>query len=82
MGTNGLAVVDRYACSLLPSMLESIEGIINGLSYIIARLIEGYPYNAAGIVQLYASSSPPFSSIWRFSALQNGQTHIERTLFS
>jgi len=82
MGANGLAVVNRYACRLLPPMLQGIEGIINGLSYIIARLIEGNSDNAAGIVQLSASSSLPFSSTWRFAALPNGQTHIERTLFS
>ena len=82
MGAYGLAVVHRYACRLLPPMLQGIEGIINGLSYIIARLIEGNPNNAAGIVQLKASSNPLFSSTWHFAALPNDQTHIERTLFS
>jgi hypothetical protein len=33
-------------------MLQGIEGVVNGLGYIIARLIEGYSNNAAGIVQL------------------------------
>jgi len=32
--------VDRDACSFLPAMLQGIEGIINGLGHIIARLIE------------------------------------------
>jgi hypothetical protein len=82
MSAYGLAVMYRYACCLLSPVLQGIEGIVNGLSYIIARLIEGNPNNAAGIVQLKASSNPLFSSTWHFAALPNDQTHIERTLFS
>jgi hypothetical protein len=82
MGAYGLAVVHRYSCRFLPPVLQGIEGIVYGLSYIIARLIEGNSDNAAGIVQLSASSSLLFSSTWHFAALPNDQTHIERTLFS
>jgi len=64
MGAYGLAVMHRDARRLLPPVLQGIEGIVNGFSYIIARLIEGNPDNAAGIVQLYASSNPLFSSTY------------------
>jgi hypothetical protein len=47
-------------------MLQGIEGIVNGLGYVVARLIEGNPDNAAGIVQLFSSSNPPFSSTCDF----------------
>jgi len=52
MGAYGLAVMHRDAGCLLSPVLQGIEGIVNGFSYIIARLIEGNPDNAAGIVQL------------------------------
>jgi hypothetical protein len=82
MGAYGLAVVHRYACRLLPPVLQGIEGIINGLSYIIARLIEGNSDNAAGIVQLSAPSSLLFSSTWHFASWPSGQIRIERKPFS
>jgi hypothetical protein len=52
MCPDGLAIMHRYASCLLSPMLQGIEGVVNGLGYIIARLIEGYSNNAAGIVQL------------------------------
>jgi hypothetical protein len=52
MSTDGLAIMHRYACRLLSSMLQGIQGVVNGFGYVIARLIEGNPNNAAGIVQL------------------------------
>jgi hypothetical protein len=82
MGAYGLAVMHRDAGCLLSPVLQGIEGIVNGLSYIIARLIEGNPDNAAGIVQLYSSSNLPFSSTCDFVALPNYQSRIERILFS
>ena len=82
VGAYGLAVMNRDSGCLLSPVLQGIEGIVNGFSYIIARLIEGNPNNAAGIVQLKASSNPLFSSTWHFAALPNDQNHIERTLFS
>ena len=60
------AVMHRDARCLLSPMLQGIEGIVNGLGYVIARLIEGNPDNAAGIVQLCSSSNLPFSSTCDF----------------
>jgi hypothetical protein len=59
-------------------VLQGIEGIVNGFSYIIARLIEGNADNAAGIVQLFAPNNQPFSSTCNvpFSALQKNQSRI------
>jgi hypothetical protein len=52
VGADGLAIMHGYAGSLLPPMLQGIEGVVNRFSYVIARLIEGDTDNAAGIVQL------------------------------
>ena len=76
MGAYGCAVMYCAARSLLSPMLQGIEGIINGLSHIIARLMQRDSNNAAGIVQLFASSNPPFSSTWRFATLTNDQIRI------
>jgi hypothetical protein len=83
MGAYGLTVMHRDASRLLPSVLQSIEGIINGFGYIIARLIEGNPDNAAGIVQLYASSNQPFSSTCDYpcAAWLNFQSRSGHILF-
>jgi dihydrodipicolinate synthase/N-acetylneuraminate lyase len=66
MSADGFSVMNGYARSLLPTMLQGIKGIVNGFDYIIAGLIEGYTNNTAGIVQLCTSSSRPFSSIYDF----------------
>jgi hypothetical protein len=66
MSADGFAVMNGYACSLLPTMLQGIKCIINGFNYIIAGLIEGYTNNTAGIVQLCTSNNRPFSSIYDF----------------
>jgi hypothetical protein len=66
VGADGFAIMHRDARRLLSPMLQGIEGIVNGLGYVVARLIEGNPDNAAGIVQLLSSSNPPFSSICGF----------------
>jgi hypothetical protein len=66
VSANGFAIMHRDARRLLSPMLQGIEGIVNGLRYVVARLIEGNPDNAAGIVQLFSSSNPPFSSTCDF----------------
>jgi hypothetical protein len=66
MCADGFSVMNGYACSLLPTMLQGIKGIVNGFDYIIAGIIEGYTNNTAGIVQLRTSNNRPFSSIYDF----------------
>jgi hypothetical protein len=66
MCADGFSVMNGYACSLLPTMLQGIKGIVNGFDYIIASIIEGYTNNTAGIVQLRTSNNRPFSSIYDF----------------
>jgi hypothetical protein len=63
MCSDGFPIVNRYACSLLPTVLQGIKGIVNGFDYIIAGLIEGYTNNTAGIVHyapLIIGFSHPF----------------------
>jgi len=66
VGANGLAIVNGDACCLLSPVLQGIECKVNEFGYVIARLIEGDTDNAAGIVQLWAPSNPPFSSTYGF----------------
>ena len=84
MGAYGLPVMYRDSGGLLSPVLQGIEGIINGLSYTIARLIEGNSDNAAGIVQLLTSNNQPFSSTcdFPFAAWLNYQSRSEHILFS